>query len=63
MKETKPDALFAAWLELPEAQRKPMDAEFQDSFELSCGFRTIIDETRWQMQATPEALTGFIETL
>jgi len=35
-KETKPDALFAAWLELPEEQRKPMDAEFQDIFELSC---------------------------
>ena len=65
MKETKPDALFAAWLELSEAQRKPMDAEFQDIFELSCekGFRAIIDEARWQMQAQPEALTEFIETL
>ena len=65
MKETKPDALFAAWLELPEEQRKPMDAEFQDIFELSCekGFRAIIDEARWQMQADPEGLTAFIETL
>lgn len=32
LKGTKPDALFGAWLELPEEQRKPMDAEFQDIF-------------------------------
>ncbi|AOV18742.1 hypothetical protein BJI67_15990 (plasmid) [Acidihalobacter aeolianus] len=65
MKETKPDALFDGWLTLPEEQRKPMDAEFQDIFELSCekGFRAIIDEARWQMQADPEAVTAFIETL
>jgi hypothetical protein len=65
MKDTKPDALFDAWLTLPQEQRKPMDAEFQDIFELSCekGFRAIIDEARWQMQATPEAVTDFIEIL
>ena len=65
MKEAKPDALFDAWLYLPEEQRKPMDAEFQDIFELSCekGFRAIIDEARWQMQANSEGLTAFIETL
>ena len=65
MKETKPDELFIAWLNLPEEQRKPMDAEFQDIFELSCekGFRAIIDEAGWQLQANPEALTDFIETL
>ena len=42
-----------------------MDAAFQDIFELSCekGFRGIIDEARWQMQATPETVTAFIETL
>ena len=41
IKATKPDALFYACLALPEAQRKPMDAAFQDIFELSCekGFR------------------------
>ena len=61
MKETKPDALFVAWMKLPEEQRRPMDAEFQDIFELSCekGFRAIIDEARWQMQADPEGLTAF----
>ena len=65
MKETKPDALFEAWLDLLEDQRKAMDAEFQEIFELSCekGFRAIIDEARWQMQADPEGLTAFIETL
>jgi len=65
MKEAKPDVLFDAWLKLPEERRKPMDAEFQDIFELSCekGFRAIIDEARWQMRANPEALTDFIETL
>ena len=65
MKETKPDTLFAAWLYLPEDQRKAMDAEFQEIFELSCekGFRAIIDEARWQMQADAEGLTAFIEAL
>lgn len=65
MKETKPDQLFARWLELPEEQRKPIDAEFQDIFELSCekGFRAIIDEARWQMRANPETLTELVETL
>lgn len=65
LKETKPGELFTAWLALPEDQRKPMDAEFQDIFELSCekGFRAIIDEASWQMQAEPEALTEFIENL
>ena len=27
MKETKPEALFAAWLALPEDKRNAMDAE------------------------------------
>lgn len=65
MKETKPNELFAGWLDLPENERNVMDAEFQDIFDLSCekGFRAIIDEARWQMQANPEALTEFVETL
>jgi len=65
MSETKPDELFTAWLELTEEQRKPIDAEFQDIFDLSCekGSQAIIDEARWQMQATPDVLTTFIESL
>ena len=65
MKETDPSALFDAWLALPEAQRGQTDAAFQEIFEMSCekGFRAIIDEARWQMQAEPERLATFIETL
>lgn len=65
MKETKPDALFDAWLALPEDERKAMDAEFQDIFDLSCekGFRAIIDEACWQMRAEPDKLADFIESL
>jgi hypothetical protein len=46
MKETQPDELFAAWLDLSNSQRDEMDAEFPDIYELSCekGFRAIIDE-------------------
>lgn len=64
MKETKIDKLFFAWIDLPENQRNELDAEFREIFEMSCekGFRAIIDEARWQMQADPDALTGFIES-
>ena len=31
MKEGKPDALFTAWLELPDDHRHAMDAEFGTS--------------------------------
>ena len=66
MKETKPDELFTAWLYLPdEDQRNAKDAGFADIFEMSCekGFRAITDEARRQLQANPEALTEFVETL
>ncbi len=65
MKEGKPDDLFKAWLALPSSQRNKMDAEFRDIFEMSCekGFRAIIDEAKWQMQETPDALQTFIEKL
>jgi hypothetical protein len=65
MSETKPDELFDAWLDLAEEQRKPIDAGFQDIFELSCetGFRAIIDEAPFQMQETPEAAAEFINYL
>ncbi|WGS83803.1 hypothetical protein [Methylomonas sp. UP202] len=65
MPDSKPDALFAAWLELPENQRHKLDGEFRDIFEMSCekGFKAIIDEAEWQMQPTPETLTAFIDAL
>lgn len=65
LKEGQPDMLFAAWLALPDSPRKAMEAEFRDLFELSCekGFLAIIDEARWQLRETPEALTPFVERL
>ncbi|OOY48684.1 hypothetical protein BOV94_12820, partial [Solemya velum gill symbiont] len=65
MKETKPDALFAAWLSLDDEQRNPMDAMFREIFDMSCnkGFQAIIDEARWQLRETPEAVTPFVDTL
>jgi len=65
MKESKPDALFVAWLALDEKQRNPLDAQFRDIFEVSCpkGFKAIIDEARWRLRATPEEITPFTEKL
>lgn len=65
MKETRPDALFAAWLELPDGQRNAMNTELQEIFDLSCekGFLAILDEARWQLRETPEAITALIEKL
>ena len=65
MKETQPDELFAAWLDLPDSQRNEMDAEFRDIFELSCekGFRAIIDEAEWHLAHDADARTAFVEKL
>lgn len=65
MKETQPEALFAAWLDLPDSQRNEMDAEFRDIFELSCekGFRAIIDEAEWHLANDADARTAFVEKL
>jgi hypothetical protein len=62
MKETKPDALFAAWLELPEGQRNRMDAEFREISDLSCekGFCAIRDEAAWHLRKIPELYTQFV---
>ena len=65
LNEVSPDSLFQAWLALPDDQRKGMDADFAEIFELSCekGFRAIIDEASWHMKSRPEALTEFIGNL
>ena len=41
MPDSKPDSLFAAWLELPEDQRHKLDGDFRDIFGMSCekGFK------------------------
>ena len=65
MKETQPEELFAAWLELPEERRNAMDSEFREIFEMSCekGFQAVIDEARWQWRDDPAELTGFVEKM
>lgn len=65
MKESKPEELLQAWLNLPEKQRNDMDATLQDIFELGCekGFIAIVDEAKWQMESEPEKLKCFIEIL
>ncbi|MFZ1084393.1 MAG: hypothetical protein WAN35_05475 [Terracidiphilus sp.] len=65
MKETRIDELFAAWLELPEGQRKAMDADFKEIHALSCekGWCAIRDEAEWQLRETPEVLTAFVEKM
>ncbi len=62
--DTRPDALFAAWLDLPESQRHAMDVEFRDIAELSCdkGWRAIIDEAAWHLRDPAEHAT-FVERL
>ena len=65
MKETQPDTLFAAWLDLDDAQRHAMDAEFRDIAELSCekGCRAIIDEATWHFARDKDAHGAFVEQL
>ena len=65
LKESKPEPLFEAWLELPEGQRNAMDAEFREIHALSSerGWRAIRDEAQWQLRTTPEPLAQFMETL
>lgn len=65
MKDGNPNDLFAAWLKLPEEQRKNIDAEFREIFDVGCekGFRAIIDEATWQKRGAPEELAAFVENL
>jgi hypothetical protein len=65
MKESKPEALFSAWLELPENRRHAMDAEFAEIFEMSCekGWVAIRDEAQWQMREDSEKLDAFITSM
>ncbi len=65
MKEGKPDALFTAWLGLPDGRRNEMEAEFRDISAMCCekGSLAIIDEARWQLGETPEAFSPFVEML
>ena len=44
MKETKPEEVFTAWLELPDNQRNEMDVEFWE-IEMSCEKLCYFDES------------------
>ena len=65
LKETKPDALFSAWLTLSDSQRHVMDSEFQTIYELSSekGFRAILDEAEWHFEGRPEDRKAFVTRL
>lgn len=63
MKEGSPDALFAAWLGLPDSERNTMDAEFRNIFEMSCekGFRAILDEAEFHLGG--DDLIAFVKAM
>jgi hypothetical protein len=65
MKETKPEVLFTAWMDLPEDQRHGMDAEFAEIFEMSCekGWAALRDEAQWQLKHDPVELDDFITSM
>jgi hypothetical protein len=65
MSETRLDALLKAWNDLPDDERKPMEAEFREIFDLSSekGFVAIRDEAKWRLAQDPATLTGLMEKL
>ncbi|HCC3245766.1 TPA: hypothetical protein JD771_002483 [Legionella pneumophila subsp. pneumophila] len=65
MKETKPDKLFNAWLQLEDTVRNEMETVFREIYEMSCrkGFQAIIDEANQKLLDMPEVRTKLIEDL
>ena len=65
MPETRPDALLKAWNELPDDDRKPMEAEFGEIFDLSSekGFVAIRDEAKWRLAQNPAAFATLMDEL
>ena len=63
MAEGKVEPLFKAWLDISEADRQPIDAEFKEIFEMSCekGFCAIRDEAEFHFSG--QELTDFIEKM
>ena len=55
MKETRTDALFDAWLALPDGERNSMKAEFREILDMSDekGSVAIVDEANWQEAIQP----------
>jgi len=65
LKEAQPEALFAAWLELPQGQRNAMDADFLEISAMSCekGFRAILDEAAWHLESEQQTYSELVEKL
>jgi hypothetical protein len=65
MRELKVEPLLDAWQSLPDEERKAMDAEFREIYDLSCekGFCAIRDEAGFHLRESPEALAAFVEKL
>ena len=65
MSETGPEALLAAWGQLPEHRRRELEAEFRQVFEMSSekGIRTLLDEARLCWPEGSRELETFIGTL
>jgi hypothetical protein len=65
MSETRPEALFKAWNDVSDDDRKPMDAQFREIFDLGNekGFRAMLDEAKWQMRSDAAAFKAFVEKL
>lgn len=65
MKETKPDALFEAWLNLPDVQRNQLDTEMLEIFGMcnEKGFLAILDEVRWQLRNNPDEIPPLVDSL
>lgn len=65
IKDAKTDTLFAALRELPDEQRKPIDAVFSDIFEMSNerGFKAILSEAPYQFKDAPEKIPAFVDEL
>ena len=65
MKETKIDALFNAWLEVPTDQRNLLEADLCEIHTLSNakGFVAIIDEASWHLASDQVGLEAFTKRL
>jgi hypothetical protein len=65
MKESKPDPLFARWLELPDPERTKMEAELCAIHGLcdEKGWRAILDEAEFHFTGNPDGLRAFVTTL
>ena len=56
--ETRPEALLKACNDLPDDDRKPMEVEFREIFDLGSqkGFVAVRDEAKWRRTEDPVAL-------